>query len=42
MADTLKGTTGNMMTALFRYVDDADNGYQELLRRGYSSDDMSI
>lgn len=34
--------TGNMMTAIFRNRDDAENAYQELLNRGYERDDISI
>ncbi len=34
--------TGNMMTALFRDRDDAENAYQELLNRGYTRDDVSV
>lgn len=34
--------TTNMMTALFRDREDAENAYQELLNRGYTRDDISI
>lgn len=40
MANTV--TDGNMMTALFRDREDAENAYQELLDRGYGRDDISI
>lgn len=35
-------TTGNMMTALFRNREDADRAYQELLDRGFTSDQISV
>ena len=35
-------TTGNMMTALFRNREDAENAYQELLDRGFTRDQISI
>lgn len=38
MADT----TENLMTALFRSRNDAENAYQELLDRGYTRDDVSV
>ncbi|MDQ3750989.1 MAG: hypothetical protein M3367_18515 [Acidobacteriota bacterium] len=36
------GTNGNMMTALFRNREDAENAYQELLDRGCTRDDISV
>jgi hypothetical protein len=36
MADT------NLMTALFKNREDAENAYQELLNRGFSRDDISV
>lgn len=39
MAETVNN---NMMTALFRDREDAENAYQELLNRGYTRDDVTI
>lgn len=39
---TNTGTTGNMMTALFRDWSDAENAYQELLDRGFTRDQISV
>lgn len=39
---TNTGTTGNMMTALFKDWSDAENAYQELLDRGFTRDQISV
>lgn len=35
-------TTGNVMTVLFRKWSDAENAYQELLKRGFTSDQINL
>ena len=38
----MTNAAGNMMTALFRDRNDAENAYQELLNRGYNRDDINV
>ena len=38
----MTNTTTNMMTALFRDRNDAENAYQALLDRGYNRDDVNV